>query len=75
MVEGLNPLSGGGWKAPNISYQHPTIAPFQPKRHTTIRVLGDVPGLGVDDSLNKRLEILVLGEQLVQVSKLVACVA
>lgn len=42
---------------------------------TAVRVLIDVSCLCVDDGLDKLLEILVLGKQLVEVSKLVACIS
>ena len=42
---------------------------------TAVRKLVDVSRFGIDDSLDQLLEILVLRQQLVEVSKLIASIA
>ena len=42
---------------------------------TTIRVLGNVPRFGIDDSLNKLSQVLIMRQQSMEMSKLVSSIA
>lgn len=75
---GSKPDSGGGWKAPiviTLAYLLPSRAYHEAEELlTAVWVLGNVSRLGIDDRLDQILQILIVWEELVKVSKLVTSI-